>query len=85
MTSCPGSAVPATEPEDGPHAWWHVAGLCDNHRRHERNGERTPVAEYWVLHGNGYWFSECNACCTTTRSVGAESPDLMPVRITTHA
>jgi len=72
-------------PEDGPHAWWHEPGLCDNHSRHIRYGEPFPPAAYWVLGRNGYWFSECNACCIITRRIGAESPDLMPLRITTYA
>jgi hypothetical protein len=71
-------------PEDGPHAWWHEPGLCDNHSRHIRRGEGFPAAEYWVLGHNGYWLTQCNACCLITRRIGTECPDLMPVSITTY-
>lgn len=69
-------------PEDGPFPWWHVPGWCHAGTSTVPRHEPRP-AEYWSLAPNGYWFAECAECCAVTRRVGAECPDLAPLRVTT--
>ena len=72
------------DPEAGPHAHWHVPGLCDHLTISFRAGCEEPPA-YWLLAPTGYWFSYCMACTAASREIGAVHPDLAPLRITTYA
>ena len=71
------------DPEDGQHAHWHVPGRCDNLALSFRAAcEESPA--YWALAATGYWFSYCTSCTASIRKVGAQDPDLAPLRVTTY-
>lgn len=70
-------------PDIGPYPHWHVPGWCHHSGTQFHHGQRP--AEYWSMAPNGYWFAECAECCAATRRIGAENPDLAPLRVCTAA